>query len=586
MSDDKFVIEYHFPRTLDAIPYLNATNKAHLANDFFMFDGSGDHQNTSFTIRAPSVLRVQALFAESQIAANDDADIPMITLLSNGANVATTKGAMLQTLQPGQYMVVLSPPASFTQEDDLGVPVTVQLAISPVDSLNSDIAKNPNSATCSLSAFDNVLTDATGYFHDGFLYGTIPYSSLSSSNNVIATIPFNLDRYSLVYLQVGAQFLLDELDVRILAPNGTMLLHGRIRKNVNEIHEALQAGTYRAIISMPYSENNIVPSHCGSFSYALVIKDGGSPGTIIDCSTLNQLPWQLDSVSGGSSPYGGPIAANGTLHLFGQNMHVPDQLTSNINFTVSKQSLISVLATGWVKEMTAVDFTLKNSSNAAITPRQNVLTSGLSRLALYVTPSAQYQLGLNYRTATIRTCYSYNLQIDVAPTTLVQNAITCATGKTAIALPTTFGQQTSNSYDSFFQGWNSVNGMSVTIPFNITTAQSVVFTLSFNSLVNSFTMKLNNVRPNGQSALLLTGQIRGQPITSGFTNVYSYISTRIRSLYCVSFNFDTYQNLTPEITHLSSHILTGLFLSVILPLCAHHIRSLTNSEPLCIHFAC
>ena len=50
IAEEQYIVEYHFPSNLNTIPYLNASSKVHLANNYFMFDGSGLHQNTTFTI--------------------------------------------------------------------------------------------------------------------------------------------------------------------------------------------------------------------------------------------------------------------------------------------------------------------------------------------------------------------------------------------------------------------------------------------------------------------------------------------------------------------------------------------------------
>ena len=51
IAEEKYTVEYYLPQTLDSIPYLNASSRVHIANDYFMFDGSGLHENTTFTLK-------------------------------------------------------------------------------------------------------------------------------------------------------------------------------------------------------------------------------------------------------------------------------------------------------------------------------------------------------------------------------------------------------------------------------------------------------------------------------------------------------------------------------------------------------
>ena len=156
-----------------------------------------------------------------------------------------------------------------------------------------------------------------------------------------------------------------------------------------------------------------------------------------------------------------------------------------------------------------------------------------SRINLYSLQSSNYQLGISYRrgSSVAGLCYSYTLQIDVAPVAILQNQVTCPSGITGAPLPSAIAVDPTTNYiagsiDSFFQGWGSVTGLSQSISFTIksTTTTSVIVSMSYNSLITTFSMKLFNSR----NALVATAQTRGQATKSGKTNVYLYLASSIR----------------------------------------------------------
>jgi hypothetical protein len=179
-----------------------------------------------------------------------------------------------------------------------------------------------------------------------------------------------------------------------------------------------------------------------------------------------------------------------------------------------------------------IDFVL-----APQTPSQTVVSNvDRSRLNLYSVQSSPYQLGIGYRrgSSVSGLCYSYTLQVDIAPTTTVQNQVTCPSGITGASLPSTITVDPTTNYvagsiDSFFQGWGSVTGMSQSISFTTKGpgTTSVIISLSYNSLVTAFSMKLYNAK----NSLVSTAQTRGQANKSGKTNVYLYLASSIRCTF-------------------------------------------------------
>lgn len=177
---------------------------------------------------------MEALLFESELAAGS-LEAPTITLYSAGKVVNATLSTMLITVQPGSYVLKFSPPASLTEQDDLGVIVSVQIAINTIASLQLEINKY-NHNDCASSTFNDILISPNGYYIDGNSLASVSFSQLSQTHEIVR-LPFTLDRFSVVYLQVGSQYLISELQARIYDGANTTAWHGRMRKNINEVHQ-------------------------------------------------------------------------------------------------------------------------------------------------------------------------------------------------------------------------------------------------------------------------------------------------------------------------------------------------------------
>eukprot|EP00026_Physarum_polycephalum_P000008 Phypoly_transcript_00008.p1 GENE.Phypoly_transcript_00008~~Phypoly_transcript_00008.p1 ORF type:complete len:1984 (+),score=285.38 Phypoly_transcript_00008:6000-11951(+) len=525
IAEERYIVEYHFPRTLDSIPYLNASSKVHLANNYFMFDGSGLHENTSFTLKETSLVHARTYLSDTPSGRTDP---PQLTLFS-ATNQTAYKGLMRTVLQPGTYTLKISPPP-FVEEGGLGMVVSVELAIDTLNNINSLISAAPENAACVSTPFSAVETDPNGYYQDGAESATIDSRALLDTD-VFAQIPISLDRYSLVYAQVGSMFIITELELIIISANYTVYLHGRMRKNINEIHQVLPPGDYTLIITQTLDQSDSgIPEHCGIFSYSIIIKDVLNPGVTVDCSMLNQVPWQLDSRPG-TVPYGGPIT-NGSLHLYGTTMHIPVNLASSpINFTLSAPTLMSVLVMDYSNSFT-IDFTITSNSTGAQLPTQNVVsTNANSRISQYALNASSYQLAINYHAVSLILggCYSYTLQIDLAPTADLLNEYVC-TNLIAQPLPSTLPLDANGAgYDlinSFING-SQISGMGKQIKFTtVARSTAVIFSFGFNSLVSSFAIRLARTDGN-TSTLVMQGRTKGQQIQSGETTVYQYLATSV-----------------------------------------------------------
>ena len=123
------------------------------------------------------------------------ADPPQFTLVS-GANHTPYKGFLRTVLQPGTYMLKISPPP-YVDVGGLGVLVSVELAIDTLANINDLIAASPENAACISSPFSAMEVDPSGYYQSGG-EATIDSDELLNTGE-FAQIAFSLDRYLLLF---------------------------------------------------------------------------------------------------------------------------------------------------------------------------------------------------------------------------------------------------------------------------------------------------------------------------------------------------------------------------------------------------
>src|SRR5262249_8268996 len=151
---------------------------------------------------------------------------------------------------------------------------------------------------------------------------------------------------SVLYARVESNFLLGHLELQLSGtPSATrdaIQITGRNGRNVNEIEEVLPMGTYNLMITqpVPFRYDAQFP-HCSVYGFSLLISDAASDSRY-DCSLNSLVPWDLNSMDGGSVGFGGPISSRGTLHLYGESFAMPRDRTDTIRMRLNQTSLVAI----------------------------------------------------------------------------------------------------------------------------------------------------------------------------------------------------------------------------------------------------
>jgi len=157
-----------------------------------------------------------------------------------------------------------------------------------------------------------------GYFQWRGKHAYLTQSQLKRSNELY-TIPFELKMYSVVSIQLQYHFILSDLTVLIRNEDSILVdptRYGTNQYNLDDIKVYLSPGQYQIVISqtLPWP-NTLLALPCTEFDLRITISNTSSVADRTDCTAYSTFPWDFNSDSGGSVPFGGPLRL-GILNLF------------------------------------------------------------------------------------------------------------------------------------------------------------------------------------------------------------------------------------------------------------------------------
>lgn len=439
----------YLPPSLDSIAYTTVDNRVHTSGYFVMFEtsafdfiGSGNNDKTTFSVASPSVLRVSL----THFQRGDDLTIVTSLYNSNNQQLITTSkpSFVIPNVPAGTYRIQFQNIAfkrqTTTPDDSLFT--WVEIAIEPSSVLKSDLAPFLNANCPTSTTIPQIIPNPTGYFkfYSDEMY--ISDSDQRSSKTVVSARSFVLNTTSNVFMQVQSQFMLFDAEIHI---NGTRASNGELievwskrRTNMNEIDVALPAGSYIVEVVQPVVADGsfLIPPtpYCVPWAFKIQIQDlNGAEHS--DCAVFDSLPWNLNSRTGGSVPYGGPIDKSGSIHFMSHRFLIPPNVASErFTVNVTKFSILSIFATQ--PNFGNIQFTVQTqtSMRLVINPIAVMsLSSPWERQQLYVlNATSSKQDGMSYEVLVhysnvigTSACSTYGLQVDLQPVERVFSQMTC-----------------------------------------------------------------------------------------------------------------------------------------------------------------
>lgn len=522
------------PSNLGSIAYLSYDQQIHLHDDFTMFDGHGANQDVSFTLTKESLVRISTAHYIKEI------DGIQINIYQGDEIYSSHIESMVELMPPGNYYFNLRRP--YNSNFFGTIYPSIEVAISPSTVLTHDL--QPFNKPCTDSRIPPIAPNPQGLYIYNDPNLSVTMATLQS-RPVLQTLSFVLTVPSLVYIQAQYQFLITPLQLNITGYSSTydyVSIVGINYRNLNSINDLLPAGTYTLSISQP--NEVIFPygtqfPHCGPYGLKIFIRNAHGDSTHVDCSVYSVVPWNLDTASGGSVPYGGPIDRSGSIHMAGENFIMPDgdKPTDKITFNVVAPSyFVVVTRESYYGDITIALSRGSSSIKLLINPVNTVANNYQRASQFFLETPGPHELQLHYERPDRYSCPYFGLQILLEPIYTSGNRSTCDSNITpqypsrvAVLNNGTFFERVDSVFPSSFILQNMVDNQFI-YDINITVPRTsrVVATLGFNALTSLFNMQIFQQLPAWTNNVAF-GEYRMQRTRSGATNLNQVISGILRA---------------------------------------------------------
>jgi hypothetical protein len=242
---------------------------------------------------------------------------------------------------------------------------------------------------------------------------------------VFENAKFTLDRPTIVYVEVGYEFLTSELNVRFLNNQDNSFITGKKYVNLAVIYSSLPAGNWSLIIEQDTAfppAQAVALSICRTYSLTLIMRDADSGEDHANCASYGLTPAVLND----DTLYGGPMSSGGQLTLYGDNfLALSDTMSSAL--TLKQASLLSVyLSPASYDIQVTVQISSYSSPTTYITPlRTTSVNWNSAYIATWQLPAGTYRVNYftTYYYATL--CPVFALQVLVRPIAALPTTLAC-----------------------------------------------------------------------------------------------------------------------------------------------------------------
>ncbi|KYQ93296.1 hypothetical protein DLAC_05961 [Tieghemostelium lacteum] len=511
---------YHYlPRTLDTYAYLQYNGMTHLQGEYWMFTGNPVHNTLNFTLFEPTFIRVHA-----DVLPADETEVyqtvysPLLTL-----NPKTGTAGSMNSF--GSIMGILTNPNTYNFGVQSGLTtftntaVDIELIIEDSKQVEKEIAalNAVYPANCSTTQ-TSITISPDGYF----FYNNIETISNGdmATDRIIQTIPFTIEIPTLVFIQLGYQFLFLDVDVKISSKN--FEIQGKHNRNLNEINAILQPGSYNLVITSIGGFPQSYTAHCTPYRLAMIFRDA-SDDDHVDCSLFTLIPWDLNMLNA-TSTVGGPIDGSGTLNLYSNDFLVPTSLASNISLAVSEPTLINIFTTEYISTNLDYDIYQSIGNTEQATSYSSSLHQGNEKTYLFILdgpfipksphnpipPPLSYYIDMTFTQMAKGACPAFTMQILMKPLSYLNKELACPSVVNSQLPSHWVVPDAYNSYTEFVssiisgdyiqKNSDSKNGFVYNIDFTTKVSSRIDATFSYYSLASNFilTISSRNVASNGQ----------------------------------------------------------------------------------------
>lgn len=543
------------PGSLDTVSYLQYDNSVYLQGIYRMFETTST-ETIHFTIKTASLMRVAT---DHQV---NELDEVQIVILAGSTVYAAGMETLLETLPPNNYTVQLTKPNGPAVSS---LDVDFELSIKTNAQVNSFIAAQPS--TCNTTRIPEIKLTPDGYLSEIYTDLTYTNSDMATVTD-LQTLTFTVNAESVVYFKLGFDYLLSDLSLTLTSLTNANIqpVPGRNGRNNNDINVVITPGTWSLKVYQPsvFVYSTQYP-HCTHYSATLSIEALSEVNDHVDCTTLDILPWDLNSANGGSKPYGGPVNRDGELQMWGTNFYIHHDIDT-MYITPTVDSLLNLITKE--KYSGEIVYTVKTNTSVSLIENSILgMSNSNQKTSLYqLAGKKTYLIMLDYPTVTRINCPSLAMQISMQPTTQAASTMACPS---TLTKPNSRPQLSANgTYSEYVDSAWSRNDITTRIDsagnfvyyVNLTLNNypaKVYASMSFNGLNSLFTFSLVRWSGNNRFEIArseanfqreatgdntVTQYMAGSITTSG---TYSLIITQppfiapfVNGTYCIPFQYE------------------------------------------------
>eukprot|EP01088_Endostelium_zonatum_P015123 TRINITY_DN357_c0_g1_i1.p1 TRINITY_DN357_c0_g1~~TRINITY_DN357_c0_g1_i1.p1 ORF type:complete len:3611 (-),score=673.24 TRINITY_DN357_c0_g1_i1:72-10904(-) len=478
------------PAHLNSVGYLKYSDDIHIQHNFLMFEPAVNRRTVTFTPRVRSYLRVST---QRNKDSTHDIDI---TLLRSGASIESSTNHLVQIVEANTNYTIQFDRGALLADSLVYYPV--EFAIMAIEDANTianqlagvctsnTVAGIPNNNIAVADAPQNVYL-----YNNNFIY-------LTSNATSTFIINLNIPKKSVVFVQLGYQFLFNDLDISIHSASffsffgwPTLGTHSR---NLDTLNTVLYPGSY----VMTVTQAKPLPNFNKCTPLSLIISVVPTTEGIInaDCTALDPLPSNLNDNR--TAIYGGPINEFGEAHIYGDTFLVTQH--NEIRFTLVQESGISVFLTKSSGTNAGFSFTLTevDSGGSIIEPKP--LYRGWDEIAgvFNVSPYGTSTYALTITTDAKDKCPSIGLEITIKPTYRIEDSLVCDYEKDHTIprdlYPDDKGLISNYIEGSFNSSMLTQNGINASysygIKFTVKASSDLIASIAFDSLSSYFDLVL------------------------------------------------------------------------------------------------
>jgi hypothetical protein len=335
------------PTNLNVVSYLGP---ASYPSPFVHFGTTYSLQNqaVTFTLLMDTFVRIRAKPDRSFVQVAED----QIDLMINGPVTLSKTGPteVVGLLTAGVYTFSYSVPPGTDPLYNLYLEFELQWMMV----LSNTVASLPKQCTTSDPL---AIALQNGYYflsEDRQIDSNLYQRSLTAQPSpllpaiVFENAKFTLDRPTIVYAELGYEFLTSELNIRFLNSQDNSFITGKKYVNLAVIYSSLPAGNWSLIIEQdtPFPQAQAVTLSicrylsfliCSTYSLTLIMRDADGGEDHANCASHELTPAVLND----DTLYGGPMSSGGQLTLYGDDfLALSDTMSSAL--TLKQSSLLSV----------------------------------------------------------------------------------------------------------------------------------------------------------------------------------------------------------------------------------------------------